>query len=144
MSNIIKDTNKEEGAASNPSLNKNAIVYATDMTEEMRGSIINIAQRAFHVPVNGGGKVYQTIADLIRVEFDKEYGDGRGGTESSGKGTTMGGGDGYSTNGRGGNESSGRATGNASGGKQLSSGGWNCVVGDAFGSSVTHRMKTYM
>ncbi len=61
-----KDTNKEsEGAtstaASNLSLNKNIIVYATDMTEEMRGSIINIAQRAFHAPVNGAGKVYQTI-----------------------------------------------------------------------------------
>ena len=125
-----KDANKEsEGvastAASNLSLNKNIIVYATDMTEEMRGSIINIAQRAFHAPVNGAGKVYQTIADLIRAEFEKEY-DGAVG------------GDGFRT----GNESSGGATGNASGGKQL--GGWNCVVGNAFGSSVTHRMKTYM
>ncbi|KAL3761401.1 hypothetical protein ACHAW5_005773 [Stephanodiscus triporus] len=141
MSNIIKDTNKEEGAASNPSLNKNAV---TDMTEDMHGSIINIAQRAFHVPVNGGSKVYQTIADLIRVEFDKEYEDGRGGNEYFGRGTTMGGGEGYSANGRGGNESSGRATGNASGCKQISSGGWNCMVRDAFGSSVTHRMKTYI
>jgi hypothetical protein len=105
----------------------NIIVYATDMTEEMRGSIINIAQRAFHAPVKGGGKVYQTIADLIRVEFEKEY----DGAVS---------GDGLRT----GNESSGGATGDASGGKQLGSGGWNCVVGDAFGSSVTHRMKTYM
>jgi hypothetical protein len=127
-----KDTNKEsEGAAStpasNPSLNKNIIVYATDMTEEMRGSIINIAQRAFHAPVNGGGKIYQTIADLIRVEFEKDY-DGAVGGDGS----------------RGGNESSGGATGTTSGGKQLGSGGWNCVVGDAFGSSVTHRMKTYM
>ncbi len=46
-----KDTNKEsEGAASTPasipSLNKNIVVYTTD-TEEMCGSIINIAQRDF-------------------------------------------------------------------------------------------------
>ena len=123
-----KDANKEnDGAASggNPSLNKNIIVYATDMTEEMRGSIINIAQRAFHAPVNGGGKVYQTIADLIRVEFQNDYDSGGAG---GGDGSRGGGG-----GGSGSNEPPGGLTG-----------GWNCVVGDAFGSSVTHRMKTYM
>mmetsp|Transcript_24440 Transcript_24440/g.43800 ORF Transcript_24440/g.43800 Transcript_24440/m.43800 type:complete len:141 (+) Transcript_24440:129-551(+) len=122
-----KDANKEnEGTAgANPSLNKNVIIFSTDMSEEMRQSIIQVAQRAFHAPVNHG-KVYQTIADLIRTECEKEC-DGAGSGDGS----------------KGGNESSGGA-GNGSGGKTVGSGGWSCVVGDAFGSSVTHRMKTYI
>ncbi|KAL3823943.1 hypothetical protein ACHAXA_007914 [Cyclostephanos tholiformis] len=93
------------------------------MTEEMRGSIINIAQRAFHAPVNGGGKVYQTIADLIRVEIQNGYDDVAGG---------------------GGRDGSRGGDGNDEPPPGVSTGGWNCVVGDAFGSSVTHRMKTYI
>jgi len=94
MSN--KDANKEnEGgalsaASINPSLHKNVIVFATDMTEEMRGSIIAIAQRAFNAPVNHHGKVYQTIADSIRSEFEQEY-DAivAGSSSSSGGGSGM-------------------------------------------------------
>ena len=113
-----KDANKEnEGGASsalaiNPSLHKNVIVYATDMTEEMRASIIAIAQRAFLAPVHGN-KVYQTIADTIRSEFEKEY-------DAIGGGV-----------GGGGNDLSSSRVGamrNSPGGKS-SSGGWSCVVG---------------
>ena len=125
-----KDVNKEnEGnAGGNPVLNKNVIIFATDMSEEMRGSIVGVAQRAFNAPVNQG-KVYQTIADLIRTECEKNF-DGVG---------SSGGGDGSKGSG---SESSGSAGG--SGGRLLGSGGWSCVVGDQFGSSVTHRMKTYI
>ena len=128
MSN--KDANKENeggGALSSaaaaaaaaigyPTLHKNVIVYATDMTEEMRSSIIGIAQRAFNAPVNNNGKkVYQAIADSIRSEFEKEYDIIVGGNGNSGVG----------------NDSS-RGVGPA--GKSLSSGsgGWSCVVGGAF------------
>lgn len=114
MSN--KEANKEnEGVTNAPSLNKNTIIYATDMTEEFRQSIIQIALKAFHSPVNQG-KVYQTIANLIRTECEKEF---DGGKESN-------------------KESAGANS------KSIGSGGWSCVVGDAFGSSVTHRMKTYI
>jgi len=134
-----KDANKENESAAaanaNPSLNKNVVIYSTDMSEDLRQSIIQVAQRAFHAPVNHG-KVYQTIADLIRTECEKEC-DGNvnvGGAGGGGGGATADGGV---------NESSGGA-GNGSGGAAIGSGGWSCVVGDAFGSSVTHRMKTYI
>mmetsp|Transcript_864 Transcript_864/g.1503 ORF Transcript_864/g.1503 Transcript_864/m.1503 type:complete len:138 (+) Transcript_864:441-854(+) len=119
-----KDANKEnEGAAAanaNPSLNKNVVIYSTDMSEDLRQSIIQVAQRAFHAPVNHG-KVYQTIADLIRTECEKEC-DGNvnvGGAGGGGGGATADGGV---------NESSGGA-GNGSGGAAIGSGGWSCVVG---------------
>jgi len=122
MSN--KDANKEnEGgalsaASINPSLHKNVIVFATDMTEEMRGSIIAIAQRAFNAPVNHHGKVYQTIADSIRSEFEQEYDAIVAGSSSSSGGGS-------------GNDSSGGvgAAANSLGGKSSGSGGWSCVVG---------------
>ena len=125
-------TNKEnEGtnnssSSTNPSLNKNIIVYATDMTEDQRITIINIAQRAFQAPASvNQSKVYVTIADAIRVEFEKEY------DSSCGVGDTA-----PITNVNGSNKVQQHGS--------SSSGGWNCVVGDAFGSSVTHRMKTYI
>lgn len=81
------------------------------MSEEMRHNAIQIADSSFKSPVSHAGKVYERIADLIRVEFGRFY-DGRergdGGAMKSGKSA------------------------------------WNCVVGDSFGSCVTHRMKTYM
>jgi hypothetical protein len=137
------------------------------MTEEMRGSIIAIAQRAFNAPVNHHGKLYQTIADSIRSEFEKEHDAFFAGRCSSSSGGGV-------------NDSSSRvgAAANNLGVKSAGSGGWSCVVGgeckvvavasqisllsldrvrfmgptslfsfsstDAFGSSVTHRMKTYM
>ena len=126
MSTNNGNTNKEnEGtnlsSSSNPSLNKNIIVYATDMTEDQRSTIINIAQRAFQAPASvNQGKVYVAIADAIRVEFEKEYDSscGVGDAASIAAMKVVGGGS--------------------------TSGGWICVVGDAFGSSVTHRMKTYI
>ena len=131
------------------------------MTEEMRQNAIQIAHFAFHAPVNRG-KVYETIADLVRTEFGKVYGDGAsrsgsgsvvksnnnnnngggGGTNGSNHGNDDGDG-GNNTNGGGG----GTTTMNASltsGGALTMGSGWSCVVGDAFGSCVTHRMKTYM
>ena len=91
------------------------------MTPEMRQSIIEVAEKSFNAPVNHG-KVYQTIADLIRKETEKIC---NGNAEKK----------------KGGNDSS---DGGNDGDKAVGSGGWSCVVGDAFGSSVTHRMKTYM
>ena len=107
MSSNSKEVNnnkENEGGASAKSSsqpNKNVVIYATDMTKEMREKIITAATKAFSSPVNKG-KVYQTIADLIRTECEKEC-------EEANK-----------------------------------KGGWSCVVGDMFGSSVTHRMKTYI
>jgi hypothetical protein len=131
-------TNKEnEGtnnssSSTNPSLNKNIIVYATDMTEDQRITIINIAQRAFQAPASvNQSKVYVAIADAIRVEFEKEY-DCSCGVGDAGASIT-------NVNVGGGGSSKVQQHGSSS-----SSGGWNCVVGDAFGSSVTHRMKTYI
>lgn len=90
------------------------------MTPEMRQSIIGISEHAFNSPVNHG-KVYQTIADLIRTECEKIFHDN---AEKKKSGNENGGGE--------------------DGDKAVGSGGWSCVVGDAFGSSVTHKMKTYM
>lgn len=120
MSN--KDANKEnEGGASNanPSLNKNVVIYSTDMSEELRQSIIQVAQRAFHAPVNHG-KVYQTIADLIRTECEKECDGNSGGGGGAGEAS--------------GSESSGSAGGGA-GNAAIGSGGWSCVVG---GKKICH------
>ena len=84
------------------------------MSEEMRHSAITIAESSFQKPVSHG-KVYERIADLIRVEFGKCF-DGK---EKK-------------------NDGDGLRDGNA--GRS----GWCCVVGDSFGSCATHRMKTYM
>jgi hypothetical protein len=100
------------------------------MTEDQRITIINIAQRAFQAPASvNQSKVYVTIADAIRVEFEKEY------DSSCGVGDTA-----PITNVNVGGGGSNKVQQHGS----SSSGGWNCVVGDAFGSSVTHRMKTYI
>ena len=102
-----KDSANKENDGPTPSKDKkNVIVFATDVALEQREQIISIAQKAFHTPVTSG-KVYETIAGMIRTECEKEF---------SEDGT----------------------------GKSSGSGGWSCVVGDAFGSSVTHRMKTYV
>ena len=102
MSSNKETNNKEnEGATAASQPNKNVVIYATDMTKDMREQIITVATKAFTAPVNQG-KVYQTIADIIRTECEKEC-------EEANK-----------------------------------KGGWSCVVGDMFGSSVTHRMKTYI
>jgi len=121
-SNANKENEGPTAAVAAP--NKNLVIYSTDMTPEMRSNVIQIATKAFASPVTSG-KVYQSIADKIKTECEKEVcGDG---------------------------------------------GGWSCVVGgayniglvfvltilmclhyffcittDAFGSSVTHRMKTYI
>ena len=69
-----KDANKEnEGHTAAP--NKNLVIYSTDMTPEMRGNVIQIATKAFASPVTSG-KVYQTIADKIKTNCEKECGDG--------------------------------------------------------------------
>lgn len=122
-----KDTKRENDGSANapPNINKNVNIFSTDMTKEMRQSIISVAMKAFHAPVNHG-KVYQTIADIIRTECEKECG---GAAHANGS--------------KGGNEFAG-ATGMGRGCNTLGSGGWSCVVGDEFGSSVTHRMKTYI
>lgn len=60
--------------------------------------------------------MYGRIADLIRVEFGKCF-EGR---EKRGDG----------------NGGVGRG--------ESGTNGWCCVVGDSFGSCVSHRMKTYM
>lgn len=118
-----KDANKEnDGTAAAPPLpHKHVDIFSTDMTEDMRQALIAVAIKAFHAPVNHG-KVYQTIADIIRTECEKECD-----AEAA----------------PGGNEAAGGA-GSGSGGAAVGSGGWSCVVGGAFGSSVTHRMKTYI
>ena len=85
------------------------------MSEEMRHSAITIADTSFKTPVSHG-KVYGTIADLIRVEFGKLF-DTRENSDTS---------EGVKSDHR------GRGS------------GWNCVVGDSYGSCVSHRMKTYM
>lgn len=97
MSN--KDANKENEGTAAPSLNpKNIMIFSTDMTEEMRQNVILATQRAFNSPVNHG-KVYQTIADLIRTECEKgSVGVGDGGKEDATDGN-------------------------------VASGGWSCVVG---------------
>lgn len=136
MSTNNGNTNKEnEGtnlsSSSNPSLNKNVIVYATDMREDQRTTIINIAQRAFQAPASvNQSKVYVAIADAIRVEFEKEYDNCCGVGDAAANASIVNVGGGISKGQHGSSSSS--------------SGGWNCVVGDAFGSSVTHRMKTYI
>jgi hypothetical protein len=90
----------------------------------MRHAAITIAESSFKTPVSHG-KVYARIADLIRVEFGKNF-------EAKER------------------EEEERSTGGGSGsggeGKKRGEGssGWCCVVGDHFGSCVTHRMKTYM
>ena len=65
------------------------------------------------------GKVYQTIADSIRSEFEQEYDAIVAGSSSSSGG------------GGSGNDSSGGvgAAANSLGGKSSGSGGWSCVVG---------------
>ena len=90
------------------------ILHATDMSEEMRHSAITIADTSFKTPVSHG-KVYGTIADLIRVEFGKLFDTGEKDATERVR-----------------NNNGGRGS------------GWNCVVGDCFGSCVSHRMKTYM
>jgi hypothetical protein len=93
-----------------------AILHATDMTEQMRHSAITIAENAFKTPVSQG-KVYAKISEVIRIEFGKSF-DVKEKEEGS----------------KGGDKK--KSGGNSS--------GWCCVVGDNFGSCVTHRMKTYM
>jgi hypothetical protein len=127
-------TNNSSSSSTNPSLNKNTIVYATDMTEDQRTTIINIAQRAFQAPASvNQSKVYVAIADAIRVEFEKEYDSSCGVGDAAAPITNV-------NVGGGGSSKVQQQHGSSS----SSSGGWNCVVGDAFGSSVTHRMKTYI
>jgi len=106
-----KDANKENdgNATATPNLNKSVNIFSTDMTEEMRQSIISVAMKAFHAPVNHG-KVYQTIADAIRTECEKECDAGNADVS------------------KGGNESA-SATGSGLGGNTVGSGGWSCVVG---------------
>jgi len=106
-----KDANKENdgNATATPNLKKSVSIFSTDMTEEMRQSIISVAIKAFHAPVNHG-KVYQTIADVIRTECEKECDAGNGDMS------------------KGGDESVG-ATGSGLGGNTVGSGGWSCVVG---------------
>lgn len=103
-----KDANKEnDGTAAAPPLpHKHVDIFSTDMTEDMRQALIAVAIKAFHAPVNHG-KVYQTIADIIRTECEKECD-----AEAA----------------PGGNEAAGGA-GSGSGGAAVGSGGWSCVVG---------------
>ena len=92
------------------------------MTEQMRHSAVTIAESSFKTPVSHG-KVYARIADLIRIEFGKSF-------EAKER------------------EEEEKNHGGGSGGERKKGGegssGWCCVVGDHFGSCVTHRMKTYM
>eukprot|EP01082_Thalassiosira_pseudonana_P016125 g14136.t1 g14136 contig9:1239077-1239518(-) len=59
-------------------------------------------------------KVYRQIADAIRIEFEKTW-----------------------------NNEAKEGEDVKSGISNVSA-GWSCVVGDAFGSCVTHRQKTYI
>ena len=100
-------SNSKENEVGSPSLNKGVSVFATDLTDEARATIIGIAQKAFSKTVNPGEKVYQSVADRIRKDSEKSLDNATKLAESA-------------------------------------SSGWHCVVGDHFGSSVTHRLKTYM
>eukprot|EP00804_Cyclotella_cryptica_P023245 CCRYP_000435-RA/>CCRYP_000435-RA protein AED:0.48 eAED:0.48 QI:18/1/1/1/1/0.5/2/45/107 len=92
------------------------------MTDQMRHSAVTIAESAFKTPVSHG-KVYARIADLIRIEFGKCFEAKEREDEEKSNG------------GGGGGERKKRGEGSS---------GWCCVVGDHFGSCVTHRMKTYI
>jgi len=69
---MSSNANKENEG---PTANKNLVIYSTDMTPEMRSNVIQIATKAFASPVTSG-KVYQSIADKIKTECEKECGDG--------------------------------------------------------------------
>mmetsp|Transcript_5856 Transcript_5856/g.12780 ORF Transcript_5856/g.12780 Transcript_5856/m.12780 type:complete len:226 (-) Transcript_5856:1257-1934(-) len=172
---------------------KGTVVFATDMSEEMRQHAIESAHRIFHSNFNHG-KVYKTIADALRKEFEAEYhrskmmnlnesGNGNESNEVSGKdddeiegneneSDTGNGDDKNESNGEGSGKSDvsenfpdneksidGDSVDNKDGEKKNKekkdqkytwysgegkSSGWSCVVGYAFSSCVTHRMKTYI
>ena len=66
--------NKENEGPTTAAPNKNLVIYSTDMTPEMRGNVIQIATKAFASPVTSG-KTYQTIADKIKTDCEKDCGD---------------------------------------------------------------------
>ncbi|KAL7488972.1 hypothetical protein ACHAW6_014563 [Cyclotella cf. meneghiniana] len=116
-------TTNNETPATNPTklpLPPTLILHATDMTEQMRHSAVTIAEASFKTPVSHG-KVYARIADLIRIEFGKCFEAKAREEEEKNYG--------------GGGERKKWGEGSS---------GWCCVVGDRFGSCVTHRMKTYI
>lgn len=172
---------------------KGTVVFATDMSEEMRQHAIESAHRIFHSNFNHG-KVYKTIADALRKEFEEKYhrskmmnldesGNGNESSGVSGKNNDDNEGDENESdtgNKDDKNENNGEESGKSDVNENFAdneksvdgdcvdnkdnekknkekkdqkytwysgegkSSGWSCVVGDAFSSCVTHRMKTYM
>ncbi len=56
-------------------MSKNVHVFAEDMTDKMCEKAIEVSQEAFNTNITRG-KVYSTIASIIRQSFDKAYGKG--------------------------------------------------------------------
>ncbi len=190
-SNLSSTNNNSNSSSFTP---KGTIVFATDMSEEMRQHAIESAHRIFHSNFNHG-KVYKTIADALRKEFEAEYhrskimnhnenANGNKSKVSNGKddSDSVEGNENESDSDKGGDKKSnnsddtgesdesgntadnekndfGGDVSNKDGEKKNNetkdqkytwysvegtSSGWSCVVGDAFSSCVTHRMKTYM